>query len=46
LCGRTKSAYVIDASVVICARSRGHAVLSSDPDDLTALDPTLRIIAV
>jgi len=46
LCGHTKSACVIDASVVICAHSRGHAVLSSDPDALAALDPTLRIIAV
>ncbi|MGH8905496.1 MAG: PIN domain-containing protein [Egibacteraceae bacterium] len=34
---------VIDAAVVWCARERGHAVLTSDPDDLLRLDPTLGI---
>lgn len=46
LCGQTSSADVIDASVVICARARDHVVLSSDPDDLTGLDPTLRVVAL
>lgn len=46
LCGRAGTADIVDASVVICARDRGHAVISSDPDDLTALDPTLPIIAL
>lgn len=44
LCGRTSTADVVDASVVICARARRQAVLSSDPHDLAALDPALRII--
>ena len=43
LCGRTGIADVVDASVVVCARERGHQVVSSDPDDLLALDPTLRV---
>ncbi len=46
MCGRTATADVIDASVVICARARQHVVVSSDPDDLTALDPTIRIFAL
>jgi hypothetical protein len=44
LCGVTGTSDVIDASVVLCARSRGHAVLTSDPDDLARLDPSLRIL--
>lgn len=46
LCAQTGTADVIDASVVICARSRGHAVISSDPQDLATLHPTLRIITL
>lgn len=46
LCGQAKTTDVIDASVVICARSRDHTVVSSDPDDLAALDPALRIAEV
>jgi Mg-chelatase subunit ChlI len=44
LCGRTGSDDIVDASVVICARSRGHAVLTGDARDLAALDPSLRLI--
>ncbi len=44
LCGRTGTADVVDASVVICARARGHAVVTGDPDDLAALDPALRLV--
>jgi predicted nucleic acid-binding protein len=46
LCGHTSTADVVDASVVICARARGHVVISSDPDDLAALAPALRIVAL
>ena len=46
LCSQTATADLVDASVVICARARGHAVISSDPDDLAALDPALRIVAL
>ena len=42
LCGRAETADVVDASVVVCARSRGHAVLTGDTSDLALLDPTLR----
>jgi hypothetical protein len=43
LCGARGTSDVIDASVVLCARARDHAVLTSDPDDLARLDDTLRI---
>lgn len=46
LCAHTNTDDIVDASVVICARDRDHAVISSDPDDLAALDPTLRIVAL
>jgi len=45
LCGRTGATDVIDASVVVCARERGHPVVSSDPGDLRAIDPSLRVEA-
>jgi predicted nucleic acid-binding protein len=46
LCGRAGTADVIDASVVICARAREHAVVTSDVDDLSRLDPNLALIAL
>lgn len=46
LCGRSATADIIDASVVICARQRGDTVLTSDPDDLHRLDPTLDVVRV
>lgn len=46
LCGRTGSADVIDASVVLCARSHGHHVVTSDPGDLAGLDATLPIVII
>jgi hypothetical protein len=44
LCGARGRADVIDASVVLCARRRGHRIVSSDPSDLRALDPAVEII--
>lgn len=46
LCGRTGTSDVIDASVVLCARERGHRVVTSDPGDMVALDPRLPLITV
>ena len=46
LCGATGTADVIDASVALCARARGHGVLTSDPDDLARLGPSLRLVVV
>ena len=46
LCGATKTRDVIDASVVLCAKQRGHSVVTSDPKDLRRLDASLTLIAV
>lgn len=46
LCGVTGTQDVVDASVVLCARARGLAVMTSDAADLRRLDPALAIHAV
>jgi hypothetical protein len=46
LCGITKTADVIDASVVVGARARKDRVMTSDPDDVRKLDPKLALIVV
>ena len=46
LCGRSATSDVIDASVVVCAWDNGRTVVTSDPDDLRRLDPSLNLIAV
>lgn len=43
MCGRTAATDVVDVSVVVCARERGHSVVTGDPDDLRAIDPTLSV---
>ena len=40
------TADVVDAHVVICARRARQQVVTSDPDDLRALDPTLRVVTI
>lgn len=44
LCGVTGSADVVDANVAVLARRLEVGVLTSDPDDLRRLDPSLRLI--
>jgi hypothetical protein len=46
LCGVAGTRDVIDASVVLCARARGHGVLTSEPAGLQRLDASLRCIRV
>jgi hypothetical protein len=46
LCGARGTNDVIDATVVICAQSRGHGVLTSDVVDLRRLHPSLRYVQV
>lgn len=46
LCGVRGTADVIDASVVLCARRRGHSIVTSDVDDVRALDPGARVVRV
>lgn len=37
---------VVDAHVVVCARRAGQRVVTSDPDDLRALDRTLELVTI
>jgi len=46
LCGVRRTADVIDASLVLCARTRGHRIVTSDPDDIRRLDASIPVIAV
>jgi predicted nucleic acid-binding protein len=41
LCGRSGHADVVDVSVVICARQRNLRVVTTDPQDLQAVDDGL-----
>lgn len=40
------TADIVDAHVVVCARRAHERVVTSDPDDLRRLDPTLEVLAV
>src|SRR5262245_29960359 len=46
LCGVKAFADVIDASVILCARRRGHRIVTSDAADFRRLDPTVPVIVV
>ena len=35
---------VIDGTVVLCARSRGHRIATTDPDDMHRLDPHAELV--
>jgi len=37
---------IADAHVVVCARRSEQHIVTSDPDDLRVLDPTVRLIAL
>jgi hypothetical protein len=40
------TADVVDAHVVLCARRAGQGVVTSDPDDLRTLDPSLGLVVL
>ena len=42
--GVSETSDVVDASVAWCARQRGHAVVTADPDDILAVDPDLQVV--
>lgn len=46
LCGVTGTTDVIDASVVLCARSRAQSIVTGDAADLCRLDSTVTLISV
>ena len=46
LCGRSGHSDIVDVHVALLARERRHHVVTSDPDDLRSVDPSLRLITV
>jgi hypothetical protein len=46
LCGHTGTADVVDASVVVVAKERGHRIVTTDPDDLHRLDPSVQLVVL
>ena len=46
LLARTATADIVDAHVVYCAQRAGQAVVTSDPDDLRRIAPTLQLVVV
>lgn len=44
-CAASGVSDVVDVSVVVCARDRGQSVVTSDPGDLGAIDPKLKLLA-
>ena len=35
---------MVDVSVALCARDRGHPVITTDPADIAKIDPSLTLI--
>ena len=46
LCGRSGHADIVDVHVALHAREHGHAVVTSDPNDIALVDPSLTVITV
>ena len=46
LLAASRTADIVDAHVVICARRTGDRVVTTDPDDLNRLDPQIELIAL
>jgi predicted nucleic acid-binding protein len=44
-CAATGITDVIDVSVALCARDRGHPVITSDPSDIRAAEPSLTLLS-
>lgn len=44
VCARTGHDDIIDVHVAMCARERSHAVVTSDPGDISRIDPELLLI--
>jgi hypothetical protein len=45
LLGVSGTTDVVDAAVVWCARTRGTAVVTSDPDDLRRIDGSVQVVS-
>jgi predicted nucleic acid-binding protein len=45
LCAATGTADIVDVSVALCARDRGQPVVTSDADDIRAVEPSLTLLS-
>ena len=46
MCADANHHDIVDVHVVLCARKRRHAIVTSDPDDIARVDPTVPRIPV
>ena len=46
LCGRSRHRDIVDVHVALLAQEQGHTVVTSDPEDLSAVHPSLPLITV
>lgn len=46
LLAASRTADIVDAHVVVCARRAAQAIVTSDPRDLGRLDPSLHLVVV
>lgn len=46
LLAASRTTDITDAHVVICARRAGQPIVTSDPDDLSRLDPDARLVVI
>ena len=46
LCGRSDHRDIVDVHVALLAQEQGHTVVTSDPEDLSAVHPSLPLITV
>lgn len=46
VCGRSGHHDIVDVHVVLHARVHGHRVVTSDPDDLRAVDPSVDLVII
>ena len=44
LCAESGHSDVVDVHVVLCAQQRRHAIVTSDPDDIAQVGPTVPLI--
>jgi predicted nucleic acid-binding protein len=45
ICGKSGTRDIVDASVALLARRHGAAVVTSEPEDVARIDPTLDVVA-
>jgi hypothetical protein len=44
VCGQTCAVDIVDVSVLVCARARGHAIVGGEPGDLRMIDAVVTAV--